>query len=463
MKVEGTKTYVDHNKDVIKGAIFVSQNNGHSFLSKKDLDLVSSILVPEPILENLDKIKVLPKLDKRILTIIEKEYRLSLDSFENFFVTGTNGKTTAAHFLSQILFKNKINNGLMGTLGSFINCKQINQQRLTTETPIFIRNFLRVNKENKIKHILYEASSIGIEKERLFGLPVSHCGFTNFTRDHLDQHLSMKHYLNAKLKLVERAQKTFAYNADDPMSDKWLSVFSGQDAFAISSANPNSDIYFEILKRYSNGLIEFKIETPWGSGKASAMLFADFNITNLLIGLPYFINQELTLDNFLSSIKDLELPDGRQKLLKYKRNSIFIDYAHTPDAIEKLLSNLTKIRPSKLTLIIGAGGDRDHGKRKLMGNVSSKYADHIVITSDNPRNESPQAIAEMIKEGIEKSARYEIILDRAEAISSSISNLTENEILVIVGKGHESYQINGNRKEFFSDEEEVRRCIGLKG
>ena len=169
--------------------------------------------------------------------------------------------------------------------------------------------------------------------------------------------------------------------------------------------------------------------------------------------------QGLAFDSFISSLALISLPTGRQKLIKYKSNKIFIDYAHTPDAIEKLLSGLSRLESVKTTLIIGAGGNRDHGKRSLMGSISSKYANHIIITSDNPRGEDPQLIADMIAEGIEETASYEIILDRAKAITTAIKKLSCDETLIIIGKGHEDYQIIGNKRFHFSDEEEVNKCI----
>ena len=171
------------------------------------------------------------------------------------------------------------------------------------------------------------------------------------------------------------------------------------------------------------------------------------------------MHQGLAFDSFISSLRLISLPSGRQKLIKYKSNKIFIDYAHTPDAVEKLLSGLSKLESTKTTLIIGAGGNRDHGKRSLMGSVSSKFANHIIITSDNPRDEDPQLIADMIAEGIEETVSYEVILDRERAIAEAIKQLTSDETLVIIGKGHEDYQIIGNKRFHFSDEEEVNKCI----
>ncbi len=161
---------------------------------------------------------------------------------------------------------------------------------------------------------------------------------------------------------------------------------------------------FQLEKYLLMGKIVFDIYSPWGSSEGCAPVFTNFNLVNILIGLPFLMYQGLSFDSFISSLSSLSLPTGRQKLIKYKSNKIFIDYAHTPDAIEKLLSGLSRLESVKTTLIIGAGGNRDHGKRSLMGSISSKYANHIIITSDNPRGEDPQLIADMIAEGIEETA-----------------------------------------------------------
>jgi len=451
--------YVDHSNDIEPNSIFISINNGFKHLSAKEIELVSEIWSSESIAINSDKTKVIPDLDAKVLKIIESDYGLALEDFENFFITGTNGKTTSAQFASQILNLNNISNGVMGTLGSSINGKSIAYQRLTTETPIFIRNFLKKCLDRNAKKIIYEASSIGIQSNRLEGLNIDHSGFTNFTRDHLDHHKNMPNYLKAKLELVKNTKNSFTYNLDDDSSNNWIKAFAGESKFSISSIKPSADIFFSMRKIYSDGKVVFDICSPWGSSEGCAPVFTDFNLVNILIGLPFLMHQGLAFDSFISSLRLISLPSGRQKLIKYKSNKIFIDYAHTPDAVEKLLSGLSKLEPTKTTLIIGAGGNRDHGKRSLMGSVSSKFANHIIITSDNPRGEDPQLIADMIAEGIEETVSHEVILDREKAIATAIKQLTSDETLVIIGKGHEDYQIIGNKRFHFSDEEEVNKCI----
>lgn len=451
--------YVDHSNDIEPDSIFISIDDGYKHLSAEDIELVSEIWSSKSTTINSNKTKVIPDLDSKVLQIIESDYGLVLDDFENFFITGTNGKTTSAQFVSQILNLNNTRNGVMGTLGSYINCKRIAHQRLTTETPIFIRNFLKKCLDRDAKKIIYEASSIGIESNRLEGLRIDHSGFTNFTRDHLDYHKSMPNYLKAKLELVKNTKNSFTYNLDDDNSNNWIKAFAGESKFSISNIKPSADIFFSVKKISIDGNVVFDISSPWGSSEGCAPVFTNFNLVNILIGLPFLMLQGLSFDSFISSLSSLSLPAGRQKLMKYKSNKIFIDYAHNPDALEKLLSGLSKLESTKTTLIIGAGGNRDHGKRSLMGSISSKFANHIIITSDNPREEDPQLIADMIAEGIEETASFEVILDRKRAIATAIKQLTENQTLVIIGKGHEDYQIIGNKRVYFSDEEEVNKCI----
>lgn len=451
--------YVDHSNDIEQDSIFISINGGHKYLSPKEIQLVSEIWSSEPITINSDKTKLIPDLGSKVLQIIESNYELAIKNFENFFITGTNGKTTSAQLVSQILNLNNISNGVMGTLGSYINGESIASQRLTTETPIFIRNFLKKCCDRNVTKIIYEASSIGIASKRLEGLSIDHSGFTNFTRDHLDYHKNMPNYLKAKLELVENTKNSFTYNLDDGSSSNWIKAFAGENKFSISSIKPSADIFFSVRKICSDGKVVFDINSPWGSSEGYAPVFTDFNLLNILIGLPFLMHQGLAFDSFISSLSSISLPAGRQKLIKYKSNKIFIDHAHTPDAVEKLLFALSKLESLKTTLIIGAGGNRDHGKRSLMGSISSKFANHIIITSDNPREEDPQLIADMIAEGIEETASFEVILDRKRAIATAIKQLTENQTLVIIGKGHEDYQIIGNKRVYFSDEEEVNKCI----
>ena len=199
------------------------------------------------------------------------------------------------------------------------------------------------------------------------------------------------------------------------------------------------------------------METPWGKFQAASKIESEFNLYNLFLTLPYyqFINGDC--EDFFAEVENLSLPMGR--LNKIEKGNIYIDYAHTPKALETVCKCLFKKKKNKLIIVFGAGGERDKGKRALMGEVVDKYCEKIYITSDNPRNEDPQQIANMIVDGIKGSDNISMELDRARAIKNAINELSEGDILLIAGKGHEKKQIIGDKCSDFSDYEEVKKCI----
>ena len=201
--------------------------------------------------------------------------------------------------------------------------------------------------------------------------------------------------------------------------------------------------------------------TPWGSSRNSVKLFADYNLLNIFLGLPFFMSCSESIHLFFEKIPKLKLPTGRLQLFEKNNKKVFIDFAHTPEAIEKTLASIKKMKPKRIILVFGAGGERDHGKRVQMGEVAEKYADQSIITSDNPRNENPNKISEMITKTMSRNYNYEVENDRKEAIVKAFACLNDHEILLIAGKGHENYQIIEGSKQKYSDIEEVKRCLKL--
>jgi UDP-N-acetylmuramoyl-L-alanyl-D-glutamate--2,6-diaminopimelate ligase len=308
-----------------------------------------------------------------------------------------------------------------------------------------------------IKNIIFEASSIGLDKNRLEGLEIDHAIFTNISRDHLDYHGSLRNYVDAKFRLVSNTKaKTVAINFDDEIISSQLRKISSNQTFKISSQNNKSDIYFKVLKFYEDGNIKFLVETPWGKFEAASKIESEFNLYNLFLSLPYFQFINNDCEGFFAEVEKISLPIGR--LNKTARENIYIDYAHSPEALESVCKYLYKKKKNKLVIVFGAGGERDKGKRGQMGEVADKYCEKIYITSDNPRNEDPQKIADMIIGGVKGFEKICVELDRASAIKNAINELSEEDILLIAGKGHENKQIIGNKCLDFSDFEEVKKC-----
>ena len=220
--------------------------------------------------------------------------------------------------------------------------------------------------------------------------------------------------------------------------------FRGDRLFSAAINNSSADINIQVKKVYDDGIIDFFAETPWGSSRNSVKLFADYNLLNIFLGLPFFMSCSESIHLFFEKIPKLKLPTGRLQLFEKNNKKVFIDFAHTPEAIEKTLASIKKMKPKRIILVFGAGGERDQGKRVQMGEVAEKYADQSIITSDNPRNYN-----------------YEVENDRKEAIVKAFACLNDHEILLIAGKGHENYQIIEGSKQEYSDIEEVKRCLKL--
>jgi len=448
---------VSNSKYIKKNDIFLSLRGGAKYLTTDHIKLVKHIFLDSNENIHLPKVSKIRDLNSRYLKWLDEYFEIDYSSFNNLFITGTNGKTSALNFLSQILEKNVIKHASTGTLGTFINEQKIFNNELTTEEPVFIRNLMSKCFQLNIKNIIFEASSIGVDKNRLEGLEIDHAIFTNISRDHLDYHGSLRNYVDAKFRLVSNTKaKTVAINFDDEIISSQLRKISSNQTFKISSKNNKSDIYFKVLKFYEDGNVRFLAETPWGKFEAASKIESEFNLYNLFLSLPYFQFINNDCEGFFAEVEKISLPIGR--LNKTARENIYIDYAHSPEALESVCKYLYKKKKNKLVIVFGAGGERDKGKRGQMGEVADKYCEKIYITSDNPRNEDPQKIADMIIDGIKGLDKTYVELDRSSAIKNAINELCEEDILLITGKGHENKQIIGNECLDFSDFEEVKKC-----
>jgi UDP-N-acetylmuramoyl-L-alanyl-D-glutamate--2,6-diaminopimelate ligase len=266
----------------------------------------------------------------------------------------------------------------------------------------------------------------------------------------------MEEYINAKFKLLlDTKLKTISLNIDDEIIQNNKKRILIDNVFTLSAKDRSADIFFQIKEKSRDGCIKFDTTTPWGSFQSQSRVHSKFNIYNLLLTLPYFQAVNNNCDNFFDALEGIVLPKGR---LDEFRKNIYIDYAHSPKALEEVCLNLREKNPKSLAIVFGAGGDRDIGKRKIMGEIADKYCDKIFITSDNPRFENPRLIAEMIQEGILNTSKVTLQLDRSLAIEEAINDLKDEEILLIAGKGHEKYQAIENKVVKYSDYEEVKKC-----
>jgi murE/murF fusion protein len=359
-------------------------------------------------------------------------------------VTGTNGKSSVAEFYYQILSAKKIPVASIGTLGIKINNK-ITKTNLTTLDIISLHKELTKIKKLGIDNVMLEASSHGLEQGRLNGLNFKTAIFTNFSQDHLDYHKNMKNYLNAKLTLFSKLLKNKGYIITDneiPEFLKLKKIAKKNNLNLLSIGKKNSTIQFK--KVDPNGNFQNIIFRHKRKNHAVKIpLIGLFQIKNLFISIIAAKLSGLEIKQILHVVKNIKEVDGRLQLIKTTPNQtkIFVDYAHTPDALETTLKTLKEHYKIKPDVVFGCGGERDKKKRPKMANICEKNAEKIYVTDDNPRNENPKLIRKMIISGFSKKLTFIEIPSRTKAIETAVINSKPNNIILIAGKGHETFQI----------------------
>ena len=382
-------------------------------------------------------------------------------------VTGTNGKTSCTQWIAQALSRDAVPTAVIGTLGSGLfkqgEVNHFEQTGYTTPDAVQLQRQLATNKQAGAKACAIEASSIGLDQGRLNALHIDVAVLTNFTRDHLDYHGSMAAYEAAKTRLFDWPTLTHVViNLDDAMGSRLLehvrkkfpalTIF----AYSIEGAASSENILMLSAKeiRITQNGMSFQLITPFGQAQIRSRVIGRFNVSNMLAVAGVLFARGLTLQKITTLLESLlAIPGRMQQLGGVEAPLAVIDYAHTPDALEKTLHTLREVaveREGALWCVFGCGGDRDPGKRPQMGAVACA-ADQLVITSDNPRSEDPTHIIQQIVSGIPESMQQkpEVIPDRASAILYAIRHAAKNDVVLIAGKGHENYQeIKGRRLAF---------------
>lgn len=380
-------------------------------------------------------------------------------------VTGTNGKTSTAHFAAQLWKALGRKSASMGTLGTVVDGKIRMSSSMTTPDPVALHRDLAELAKEGVTALCLEASSHGLEQYRLDGVRFAAAGYTNISRDHLDYHADMESYFNAKLRLFsELLPKGSAaiINADAPESAQVIAICKASGRDVITYGREAQDLRIENLIPETDGLSlktavlgeEHVIKLPLvGAFQASNVLCA-FGLVWAAEGRSPEIARKL-----LTALPVLEGVPGRMQRIAGPK-SAYVDYAHTPDALETALIALRAHAPEKLICLFGCGGDRDPGKRSMMGAIAARLADRVIVTDDNPRSEDPAKIRAAILEGAQGAkGRVTEIEGRREAIRAAIKDMEEGDVLLVAGKGHETGQIVGTETRPFDDAQEVRNAM----
>ena len=379
-------------------------------------------------------------------------------------VTGTNGKTTCSHWLAQAFGALGRESAVVGTLGNgFLN--NLSRTSNTTPDAIVLQGLLADYLAQKAQVVAMEVSSHGLDQGRANGVAFDVAVLTNLTRDHLDYHGDMETYGKAKKKLFAwDGLKTAVLNRDDAFGAK-LAVELSQQGKSVMTYGLNegfvgeNDIAVSSMQMTDVGM-RLEVITPKGSGTVIANVIGQFNVYNLLAVLGALLSSDVVLADAVKVLSMIKPVVGRmQQLGGGDYPLIVVDYAHTPDALGQVLQSLNSQLPenAELICVFGCGGDRDKGKRTLMGKVSSSIASHVIVTSDNPRNESPKSIIESIIAGAGQNV--EGIENRADAIKQAIKKAKKGDVVLIAGKGHEDYQEISGVKYPFSDMQVAREVL----
>ena len=475
LKVKGNldidiKEIKSNSKDVKENDMFVAIKgfdvNGHEHIDEAIKNGAKAILAQE---DEFDKINIKDIPDDIVLVLAKNtRYALAITSC-NFYknpskkmkligVTGTKGKTTTTYMIRDILEKKGIKVGLIGTVASYVGDKKIANNENTTPESLKLQEIFSKMLEEKCEVVVMEVSSQSLKLDRVAGCDFDIGVFTNLAEDHISskEHQDMEDYFSSKVKLFKMCKKGFI-NADD--------VYAITIPKLVPECNYITygiDNYCDILAKditVTNQYVDFRVKIGDKNERIKVSIPGRFSVYNSLAAIAVSMQFGCSSDNIKEALENIRVP-GRSELVDNKLGlTIMIDYAHTPESLEKILSSVKIYTKGRVISVFGCGGDRDKNKRPMMGEVSGRVADYTIITSDNPRTEDPETIVKEVEEGIKKTnGKYECIVDRVEAIKKAIKMANKKDIIVLAGKGHEQYQ-EINKKRYPFDENLIVNTI----
>lgn len=367
-------------------------------------------------------------------------------------VTGTNGKTTTTNIIKHILMQSGFKTGLIGTIQNEIGDEVFHTDNTTPFAYDFMALLDKMVKEN-CEYVVMEVSSFGLVQNRIGSSHFDVALFTNLTQDHLDYHKNMEDYYQAKKLLFSMCDNAICNIDDDYGKRLYNEITCPKFSFSIES---KSDFRAENICIKANGST-FDLLYNGKSYPVKTNMTGLFNISNVLGAIAICLTEGIDIDKIVSAVQNYSGVKGRCEIIPTGKDfTVICDYAHTPDAIENVLKTLKPYAENRLICLFGCGGNRDSAKRPKMAVASAKYADKIIVTSDNPRNENPEEIIKEILTGLENSAvSYDVVTDRREAIYHALKIAEKGDIIVLAGKGHEDYQILENNRHIHFDEREV--------
>lgn len=448
------------NRKIEQGDAFVCVKgfkvDGHSFIGDAIKKGAKTLILQEDVSVQEDITIIKVRDTRKALAIMSSNYFGNpKDKLKIIGITGTNGKTTSAFIIKSILEKAGFMTGLIGTIANYIGNKKVDAVRTTPES-YELHELFKNMVDAGVEYCVMEVSSHSLELDRVYGIQFEEGIFTNLTRDHLDFHKTFENYYNAKFKLFERSNHSII-NLDDPYGAnivKDIEERGLKTKVSTFSIEKESDFKAFEIKSHSNGS-EFKVNLE-SIEEFSINIPGEYNIYNSLGCIICAYNLNIPMDKIKEGLSDVVIP-GRCELVAKEKNlpySIIIDYAHTPDGLENILSTVKAFTKNRMISVFGCGGDRDKVKRPQMGKIGCELSDIAIITSDNPRSEEPMDIINDIVKPLNYD-NFVIEVNRKEAIRKAMNMALEGDVIVIAGKGHETYQILKDETIHFDEREVV--------
>ena len=449
-----------NSKEVKKGDMFVVINgfesNGAEYIEEAIQNGAEVIMAQN----DIDKDAILKIPDGITIVLVENVRHALAISACNFYknpsrkfkligVTGTKGKTTTTYMIKEILEKAGHKVGLIGTIATYINGKMISESARTTPESIELQKTFAQMVEAGVEYVVMEVSSQSLKLHRVDGCNFDIVVFTNFSEDHISEkeHPDMKDYFESKLKLFKMCDNGII-NVDDLQVSKIPRLLPENKIMTYGIDN-----YCEVLAKditITNSYVDFRVKVSDRNERVKVDIPGRFSVYNALAAICVAKKLGIASDKVIEALAEIKVP-GRSEMVPNKKEiPIMIDYAHSPESLQNILSAVKSYTRGRVISVFGCGGDRDKGKRPLMGEISGKIADFTFITTDNPRTEEPEEIVKEIEEGMKKTnGKYKVVVDRKEAIKEAIEMANKLDIIVLAGKGHEPYQeINGTKYPF---------------
>ncbi len=440
------------SRKIKEGDIFIAlrgiSSDGHDYIDKAISNGASKLIVEEGKYD-IDY-EIVKDTREYLNKYLKDNYKKYLDKMTIIGITGTNGKTTSAYLIYQAL--NKLNHkcGYIGTIGYYLDRKVCNLPNTSPDICDIYDMIVRAYDEG-YRYIVMEVSSQGLAYNRFAGIEFNYGIFTNLTEDHLDYHKTMDNYALAKQQLFKQCKGINIVNIDDEYKDYFMinnyKTYGFKESdYQVIDYQLKSDSTLFTIKHHNK---DIKLKSP---------LIGKYNIYNMLCAYIILDLLEIDTKNILEVLSNVESPDGRMKVVKYRNNSIIIDYAHTPDAMENIYKTVIDLKPDNIYTVFGCTGDRDRKKRPIMMDLACHNSQFAIVTSDDLHDEDFNHIVDDMLEGI-KYNNYEICQDRGEAIKKGMDLLKNNDMLLILGKGHEEFIIVKDQRIPFNDLKEVNKLL----